>query len=73
MTDSKRSRYEYLRVYYAGRRNYDPPEVAPYDFGIDAEWWETVGKKLRDDPAQAGRVFDFLTYGDPLGFGENKD
>jgi hypothetical protein len=40
-----------------------PPLQAPYDFGIDQEWWKTAKEKYPE------HVKDWYTYGNPAEFG----
>ncbi|KAF7377326.1 hypothetical protein MSAN_00153400 [Mycena sanguinolenta] len=57
---------KYKRVITPTQRTWDRiPYVAPWDFGISAEWLDAQ----RRDPASAPLVHDWGKYGDPEGFG----
>lgn len=47
-----------------GRKTADPPEDAPFDFGIDRDWYEANKSKY---PFHVG---DYFTFGNPEGFGD---
>lgn len=63
--DKKRSRAIVLKE--TGRTSSHPPSIAPHDFGIDRDWYEANKSKYED------QIEDYFTYGDPVGFGGNKD
>jgi hypothetical protein len=53
-----------ITVEGTGQSTSVPPLVAPYDFGIDKKWWE---EEAGEYPAH---VMDWLTHGNPDGFGD---
>jgi hypothetical protein len=49
-----------------GRSSSAPPIDAPYDFGINREWWTTAQEKYSDV------LGDWYTYGNPEGFDDDE-
>ncbi len=50
-------------AYGTGRSTKVPPKIAPYDFGINATWYETDAANF---PVLTS---DYYKHGDPVGFG----
>ena len=48
-----------------GRKTDEPPEDAPFDFGIDRDWYEANKSKY------PFHVDDYYTFGNPEGFGDD--
>jgi hypothetical protein len=54
-----------LRVRGTGRGSVSPPALAPFDFGINEQWWAEYHEK----PEYKNYLMDWYSHGDPEGFG----
>ena len=61
-------RFKALRVRDTGRTNANPPNIAPYDFAINEEWYD----KYKDNNTHRLYLIDYFRYEDPEGFGSKK-
>ncbi|GBE85371.1 hypothetical protein SCP_0705580 [Sparassis crispa] len=57
------------RVYSETRSSDHPPAIAPFNFGINREWYE----KHKDTYPNSVLLHDWYTFGDPAGFGQHAD
>ena len=74
MSTAQENKLKNLPVYNTNRVSDKLPRnrIAPFNFGIDKDWWEAVGQHMREDPETAHLVEQFFGYEDPAGFGSNK-
>ena len=56
-----------FRVRDSGRTSDKVPALAPYDFGINQDWYD----RFKNEPTHQHILGDWGTYGDPEGFGSN--
>ena len=67
LTNKEREAVNIFRV-GTERSTSKPPLVAPYNFGIDLEWW----KAAKESGDWENVIGDWGKYADPQGFGENR-
>lgn len=65
VNEGGRERPKLYRV-TTGRTSDFPPHRAPYNFGIDPEWWEEKRHSFLED------IKDWMAHEDPKGFGVNR-
>ncbi|GBE84454.1 hypothetical protein SCP_0604330 [Sparassis crispa] len=53
------------RVHSENRSSDDPPSIAPFDFGINRDWYE----QHKDKYPHSIMLHDWFSFGDPIGFG----
>ncbi|CDO75665.1 hypothetical protein BN946_scf184941.g18 [Trametes cinnabarina] len=56
------------RVTGTERTSDDPPQFAPYNFGVNRTWYD----RYKDTATHRIALKDWLKYPDPVGFGENQ-
>ncbi|TDL13707.1 hypothetical protein BD410DRAFT_903240 [Rickenella mellea] len=66
LSTKEREGFRTTRVAGTGRSTDRPPLIAPFDFGIDATWWDEKHEEF------SSLVCDWGTHGDPNGFGTKR-
>lgn len=66
LSEKEREGMGAVRVRATGRSTVKPPALAPFDFGINKEWWTTY----KDASEFSTYLLDWNTHGDPQGFGQ---
>ena len=62
LTEKERNRNRPVLFRDTGRVSTYPPDAAPFDFGIDIEWYENHKDQFREI------LDDYFTYGNPDGY-----
>ncbi|KAJ2988523.1 hypothetical protein NUW54_g9088 [Trametes sanguinea] len=57
------------RITDTDRQSDEPPQTAPYNFGINQDWYE----RFKDSNTHKVALKDWMNYPDPEGFGENAE
>ncbi|CDO72858.1 hypothetical protein BN946_scf185002.g43 [Trametes cinnabarina] len=57
------------RITDTDRQSDEPPQTAPYNFGINQDWYE----QFKDSNTHKVALKDWMNYPDPEGFGENAE
>jgi hypothetical protein len=66
LTTKQKEAIRAIRVTGSGRQTSQPPLVAPFNFGIDADWWADESQRF------TALVGDWGKFEDPVGFGSRR-